>query len=157
MIDQINIVKENTCAVTGHRLLKEDFDKNLLRKVFEYLIENGKDTFLIGMAVGFDTECFKLLEELRKSNNIKIIACIPCPTQSLKFSNIQKKEYERMCLASDQKIILSKEYTPYCMQKRNMFMVDNCSVIVCYLREKRGGTANTINYAKKQGTRIIRI
>ena len=151
------IIKEKTCAVTGHRVLGEDFDDRLLRSVFLTLINMGYNTFLCGMALGFDSVCFKVLEKIREDIDIKIIACIPCKTQSYKYSYKQKKEYERMLSVSDEKIVLSEEYTPYCMQKRNMFMVDNCSVLVSYLRINRGGTFNTMSYAEKTGVKIVRI
>ena len=48
------------------------------------------------MALGFDTVCFQILEEIRKEKDIKIIACVPCSTQAEKFSLEQKKEYDRM-------------------------------------------------------------
>ena len=48
------------------------------------------------MAVGFDTVCFQILEEIRRLLPIKIIACIPCEHQDQKFSFKQQKEYKRM-------------------------------------------------------------
>ena len=154
------IKKENCCAVTGHRVLGGDFDEIKLKKVFEKLIGNGFDTFLIGMAVGFDTACFNVLEDLRKKHgNIRLIACIPCVTQSYKFTVRQKEEYERMLDSADFKVIISKEYTPTCMFKRNMYMVDNSVTVVAYLKKdvSSGGTVNTVKYAQKKGIPIINI
>ena len=131
--------------------------KKKLENEFLSQIKNGINTFLVGMAVGFDAICFQILEKIRLNENIKIIACIPCEEQSKKFSYQQKLEYNRQVNSADDKIILSKEYTPYCMMKRNMFMVDNSSVLVCYLRENKGGTFNTVNYAKTQGLQIIKV
>ena len=78
------IDRKKTCAFTGHRILKEDFDGELLRSVIKQIVEMGYDTFLCGMAIGFDAKCFKILEEIRKERKIKIIACIPCLSQSYK-------------------------------------------------------------------------
>ena len=151
----IDIIKEKTVSVTGHRVLRADFDKNKVKEVFLERIRLGYDTFLIGMAVGFDTVCFQILEEIRKLLPIKIIACIPCLHQDQKFSFTQKREYERMLTSADEKILISKEYTPYCMQKRNMFMVDNSNLLVAYLRESKGGAKNTVEYAKNKNVSII--
>ena len=149
------IEREKAVAFTGHRDLQRDFNKKELEFIIEEYILNGKDTFLIGMAVGFDTVCFKVVEGLKKRyKNIKIIACVPCENQQKNFTYSQKLEYARMIKNADQVIMVSKEYTPYCMQKRNMYMVDNCSVLIAYLRRNSGGTANTVNYAKKQGKTI---
>ena len=51
----------STCAFTGHRLLPEDFDKNLLEEKIEGLIQGGANEFLCGMAVGFDLLCAEIV------------------------------------------------------------------------------------------------
>ena len=149
------IDKIRTCAFTGHRNLKPDFNYTELKKIIKRLINGGFTTFLVGMAVGFDTECFKILKELRTENPVKIVACIPCKQQSAKFSPAQKKEYEEMLSLADFKIYVSEEYTKTCMFKRNMFMVDNCSVLVAYLNQQSGGTFQTVNYAKRKNVQVI--
>lgn len=151
------IDRAKTCAFTGHRNLGADFNKKDLERVIKGLIKGGFTTFLVGMAVGFDTECFKILEKLRETENIKIIACIPCETQDYKFSEKQKEEYKKMLNSADEKIYVSKEYTKTCMFKRNMFMVDSASVLVAYLNSDRGGTFQTVNYAKRKNVNIIMI
>ena len=157
MIDNLNLIKEKTLAVTGHRKLTPDLDIYRLEEIFLSQIENGVDTFLIGMAVGFDAICFQILEKIRDSKDIKLIACIPCENQSKLFTIDQKIEYERQLKSANQKIFISKEYTPYCMMKRNTFMVDNASKLVCFLRENKGGTFNTVKYAEKQNIEIIKV
>ena len=151
------INRTTTCAVTGHRKIEDDLDKNKLEKTFITLVDGGYDTFLIGMALGFDTICFQSLEKLREKKPIKIIACVPCRSQAEKFCAKDKKEYERMLSAADEIRLLSGEYTPYCMMKRNMFMVDNSSLLVAYKRREEGGTAKTVRYAEKRGIKIIEI
>lgn len=151
------IDKAKTCAFTGHRNLGRDFNKTELERVIKGLIKGGFTTFLVGMAVGFDTECFKILENLRKTENIRIIACIPCLNQDYKFTLKQKEEYKNMLNSADEKIYVSEEYSKNCMFKRNMFMVDSASVLVAYLNTDRGGTFQTVNYAKRKNVNIIMI
>ena len=155
------IKKENCCSVTGHRKLGGDFDERKLKKVFKKLIETGYDTFMIGMAVGFDTACFNILEKFRDAEykNIKLIACIPCKGQDYKFSEKQKAEYNRMIESADERIYVSENYTPYCMFKRNAFMVDNSVILVAYLSAgiNGGGTFNTVSYARKKSVPVINI
>ncbi|MBO7344444.1 MAG: DUF1273 family protein [Clostridia bacterium] len=155
MMENIIIDREKAVAFTGHRQLPINFNKKNLEKKIEDYILSGKEIFLIGMAVGFDTLCFQMVEKLKKTyKNIKIIACVPCENQQKSFSFLQKLEYARMLRQADQVIMVSKEYTPYCMQKRNMFMVDNASILLAHLTKKTGGTANTVTYAKKCGISI---
>lgn len=154
---EIFINPAKTCAVTGHRIVDGKFCTEKLKKCFYKLVEGGYDTFLVGMAIGFDTLCFQTLESVRREKNIKIIACIPCETQSAKFNNSQKEEYDRMLNSADGKIMISTEYTPRCMHKRNVFMVDNSSCLIAYINRDFGGTANTVKYAEKKGVMIIRV
>lgn len=151
------IDRAKTCAFTGHRNLGRDFNKTELERVIKGLIKGGFTFFLVGMAVGFDTECFKILETLRKTENIRIIACIPCEGQDYKFSLKQKEEYKKMLNSADEKIYVSKEYTKTCMFKRNMFMVDGASVLVAYLNSDKGGTFQTVNYAKRKNVSVITV
>ncbi len=151
----INIDKNKTICVSGHRKISVPVDRDKLASIFNCYIDKGIDTFLVGMAIGFDTICFQVLEKLREKNNIKIIACIPCLEQDKMFSEAQKKEYKRMIKSADERIILSEKYTPYCMMKRNRFMVDNSSMVLAYLVENKGGTFATIKYAKEKKLEIV--
>ncbi len=144
-----------TCAVTGHRVLPYNFDKERLKKRLEQIVNIGYDTFMVGMALGFDTECFKALEKIRKNKPIKIIACIPCRSQADRFNKIQKAEYERMLASADEKVYVSEEYDSKCMMKRNIYMVDRSSLVYCYLNRNFGGTYNTVKYTQKNGKCVI--
>ena len=153
----MNIIKEKTCAITGHRIIKRDLDLEKLKQTFLKLIESGFDTFLCGMALGFDTLCFKILYSIKRQKNldIKIIACIPCQKQDIGYNESQKIEYQKMLDVADEKIYVSNEYSKTCMMKRNMFMVDNAFCLIAYLNQERGGTKNTVEYAKKSQKPII--
>ena len=149
------INRARTAAVTGHRIMEKGYDKKRLKTVLKSLVSIGYDTFLVGMALGFDTLCFQVLEEIRKESNIKIIACIPCDSQPSRFSEKQKDEYDKMLLSADELVYVSHKYDDSCMKRRNKYMVDNASVVVSYLRRNSGGTFFTVNYAKKQKIKII--
>ncbi len=146
---------KTTCAFSGHRFLPSDFNTENLEKLVYKSINDGFDTFLCGMALGFDTLCFQLLEKIRKTENIKIIACVPCNTQSKYFNQAQKKEYERMLNTADEVIYTSQIYFDGCMKVRNEFMVDSSSRLICYLTHRRGGTFSTVSYARKNQIEIF--
>ncbi len=148
---------EKTCSFSGHRILSSNFDKEELKNVVYGLIARGFDKFLVGMALGFDTECFKILEEIRRENDIKIVACVPCKDQSEFFKKKQKEEYRRMLDSADETIILAENYYEGCMFERNRYMVDNSSVLVAYLNFNRGGTYQTCRYAASLDKEIIYI
>ena len=108
-MSEIFINQARTVAITGHRVLQEDFNVDKLKKLLTELIKKDFNIFLVGMALGFDTVCFQVLEELRKEKDIKIIACIPCLRQDYKFNFKQKQEYERMVNSADEKIVLTEQ------------------------------------------------
>lgn len=154
-MSELLINKAKTACVSGHRALPKNFDEKKLKNAFLTLINDGYDTFLVGMALGFDTICFRLLEQIREQEKIKIVACVPCEEQDKLFNALQKKEYRQMLESADQKIVLSKTYNRQCMQKRNKFMVDNSSIVIAYLSQDFGGTKNTIEYAKVNNVVVV--
>ena len=84
---------KTTCAFTGHRILKKDFSYIYLEEIIDRVIESGYKTFLIGMALGFDTAAFEILLK-KKNKNIDIIACVPCPEQDKYFTLKEKEKYK---------------------------------------------------------------
>ena len=58
---------------------------------------------------------------------------------------------------ADKVVYISQDYTPDCTFQRNRHLVDNSSVCICYLTKHTGGTAYTVNYAKKKGCRVINL
>lgn len=154
-MSEIFINKARTVALTGHRVIGRDFDREQVKELFISLINDGYDTFLDGMAIGFDIECCKILLELRKKFDIRVIGCIPCPTQAEKFNYKQKEEYTNLRAKIDGEVVVSLNYTDTCMKKRNEFMVDNASLLLAYLRRDFGGTANTVNYARKNLVKTV--
>ena len=152
---ELLINPNKTACFTGHRILSSSFNKDKLTKKVLELIKEDYDTFLVGMAIGFDTEAFKVLLEIKKNIPLKIIACIPCLNQQERFNKKQKEEYEFLLSCADDKIVLSKEYTPTCMNKRNKFMVDYSSAVIAHLTRENGGTANTVAYAIKNQKLVI--
>lgn len=149
------MIKEKTCCFSGHRILPLDFDKESFEKLVYKTVNDGFDTFLCGMAIGFDALCFSVLEKVRESYDIKIIACVPCNTQSKFFNKKQKAEYERMISKADSVINVGGEYYDGCMMDRNKFMVDNSSRLICYLNYGHGGTYSTVKYAVEAGAEVI--
>ena len=67
--------------------------------------------------------------------------------------------YDRLMdnIPYDECICLAKTYRKGCFHIRNRYMVDNSCYCICYLTENKGGTAYTVNYAKRQGLKIINI
>lgn len=159
------MIREQTICLTGHRpkSLPWGYDetkescikfKQDLEIIFENAIKCGYKTFLSGMAEGFDMIGTEILLKLKKKHNIQIVAVVPCLGQELKWSAKQQKRYNQILKQCDNKIVLSLQYTPTCMNERNKFMVDNSSVCIACWNGKPSGTMNTISYAKHNNCKI---
>jgi predicted GTPase len=118
------------------------------------LINNGYKTFLVGMAIGFDLKVFEILQT-KKKFNIDVIACVPCKNQDKLWTFKQKEQYKTAIEQADKVVFISEEYFDGCMQKRNMYMVDNSSIVVAYMYAEIGGTKHCVNYAKKKNKNVI--
>lgn len=145
------------CAFTGHRILTDDFDPDVLKNVIKNLAKTGVKKFLCGMAVGFDMEAAKAVLSLKKKYKLELVACLPCEGQSAKFSDKNKELYDGILKECDEIITLAPAYVSGCMQKRDRYLVDNCDVLVCFLRRNSGGTYYTVNYAKRKDKKIIEL
>ena len=148
----------SVCAFTGHRnLAGTDFDEHLLERVVLNLVKNGTTRFLCGMAVGFDMKAALAVLALKGLYDIELVACLPCANQSERFSARNKKLYNEILARCDDIIIMEMEYKNGCMQERDRYLVDNCDVLVSFLRKTSGGTYYTVNYARKQNKKIIEL
>lgn len=149
---------EKTCAFTGHREIKEKIDTEYLSLVMQAFIDEGYDTFISGMAVGFDMLAAEIMIKLKQTNpHIKLVACVPCSGQSRYYSEEEKSKYEEILKHCDKLITVSDHYYTGCMQARDRYMVDNSSLVVAYKRRSSGGTYYTVKYAEKKNKKIYLI
>lgn len=154
-------MREKTCCFTGHRnipLLKRKAVAQRLKDELMALVNNGYQYFGAGGALGFDTLAAQTVLELRKQYpDIKLILVLPCETQTRGWKEKDIEIYEEIKGQADKVVYTSKEYTRGCMHKRNRHLVDNSSICIAYLTEQSGGTAYTVDYARKNGLAVINI
>lgn len=153
MTQQLSLLQNTirVCAFTGHRQLEEDFSLKELKKAIKEVIERGADTFLVGMAIGFDLAAAETVLALkRKYKNVRLVACIPCERQEKNFPAADKKRYAKILKKVDEKIVLAGEYYRGCMQKRDIYMADRADILIAYLKKDKGGTAFTVKYFQKK-------
>jgi len=151
---------EKTCCFTGHRVILENDSKiqKRLESEIKRLINIDVQYFGAGGAVGFDTIAALTVLKLKiEFPQIKLILVLPCKDQTKGWNEKDIKIYNQIRSTADKVVYTSEYYTNNCMFKRNRHLVDNSSVCICYLREKSGGTAYTVNYAKQKGLNIINL
>ena len=154
--------KSVTVCFSGHRILKDPKEEieAKLEAAIRQCIGSGSEVFMTGGAIGFDTLAARMVIKLREEYpHIQLVLALPClaEEQTLKWTTKQKEEYRQIIDQADDVRILSNTYTDTCMLDRNVYMVDNSSRIIYYLRYNRGGTKHTVKYAQRQGIKMISI
>ena len=148
-------MKNKTCCFTGHRQIPAEYLPTLSGKLREILIsyiEKGYTYFGAGGALGFDTLAAQEVLNLRKQyQDIKLILVLPCRDQADRWKKEDQEDYERIKRAADKVVYTSDHYYSGCMHKRNRHLVDCSSLCICYLTNLTGGTAYTVDYARKMG------
>ncbi|MEG1972631.1 MAG: SLOG family protein [Oscillospiraceae bacterium] len=156
----IFLLREYTACFTGHRSLDEDCYalKKKLVKILRQLIKDGIFNFVTGGALGFDTfAALTVLELKNEYPQLTLTVISPFSGQANSFGKIEKMMFEDIKNRSDNFIILRMAYCHGCMHERNKAMVDLSSVCIAYLKREKTGTAQTVQYAQRQGLKVINL
>lgn len=156
----------SSCSFTGHRILSPK-EKNMLvpvlKKEIIYLISNGITEFHCGGALGFDTLAATVVFDLsRQFDNIKLVLELPYESQAEKWNSEDKRKYEFLKSKASEinfhaKNPTSKQQAVDALLKRNRIMIDKSQYCICYYKNKRSGTAYTVNYAKLHDRQITNL
>ena len=164
----MEIIRGKTIAFTGNRNLtshRYEHEPSVRINLFDHLfiilekeyLENGYDTFLCGMALGFDTVAALASLHLReKYKDIRFIAVVPFENQEAKFPEVDKILYANFIAIADSIIVINdKGYSNEAYHERNDFLIANSSKIIAYHNGKlRSGAGSTIRKALAQGVEV---
>lgn len=154
-------LRARTCCFTGHRNLSNEDKLKLavrLRKFIEKQIGAGVVFYGAGGALGFDTLAAQTVLDMKQEYpHLRLILVLPCKDQTRGWRSEDIAVYEDIKRRSEKVVYVSREYTPDCMYRRNRHLVDYSGTCICYLTRSTGGTAYTVDYARKKGLRIINI
>ncbi len=152
-------MNKKTCCFTGHRDIPKwevGILKIKIKKAIVNLIKEGVIYFGAGGARGFDTLAAEAVLELKnKYPDIKLILVLPCLNQTRGWNEKDIVKYNNIIHSADKIRVLSDNYYSGCMHARNRYMVNNSSYCISYCRQTNGGTAYTVDYAIKNGKKII--
>ncbi len=79
---------------------------------------------------------------------------MPFEEQANTWGEFWREKYFTLLEHCDDVITLQPRYTPGCYQRRNRYMVDRSSLLICYYDGKTGGTQSTVAYAEKLGLEV---
>ena len=152
-----------TCCVTGHRPQGFPFPRDPVCETYEQyrkelndrleqLIQNGYTHFITGMAEGADIDFAQCILLKKQSHpNLTLEAALPYPYCPPKHKSLTALEREAILTLCDEIVEVSPYYHNGCMQKRNMYMVDKSDLVLAIWNgTEKGGTWNTIRYARKR-------
>ncbi|HIX89938.1 MAG TPA: DUF1273 domain-containing protein [Candidatus Agathobaculum pullicola] len=149
----------HACCFTGHRDIPPEILPALAAKLEAtvlHLIADGIRHFYAGGALGFDTLAAETMLRLRDQfPQIRLILALPCREQTRGWPAVSVERYEHILRRANEVIYTSEHYTRGCMQRRNRFMVNHSAVCVAYCTRVTGGSAYTLQYARKSGLRIL--
>ncbi len=149
-----------TCAFTGHRNLSEPEPavSARLEALLHQVIARGYQTFLSGMAWGFDLLAAEAVLKLKSQYpHIRLFAVLPCPSQEQTkyWQEGQKRRYHAVLEQACEILTICPAYTSGCLTKRNQFLVQHSTLLIAYQTRSSGGTAATVSYARQMGLWIV--
>lgn len=106
--------------------------------------------------MGFDTLAAQAVLAIKsEAPEVRLILILPCLSQTRGWMERDRQVYEDIKTRADKVVYIAQEYTRDCMFKRNRHLVEYSGVCVCYLTRAGGGTAYTVNYAKRRGLLVF--
>ncbi len=148
-----------TVSFFGHRKIEQICDiKERLDKIIRDIISQ-KDyvTFLVGNNGEFDqlvSSTIKNIADQYGYGNTNLILILPYMKAGYRNNKQNYLEYYddvEICAQS------SDAYFKSAIQIRNKSMVDRSDLVVCCIQHKSGGAYKTVQYAEKQGCKIINV
>lgn len=146
-------------ALTGHRPDKlwgyDTDDVEEYRKVADdlakYCKENGIDTIISGMAVGFDT----IGAQVAIDNGLHLVCAVPFSGQEKMWPQSAQERYKDILSKADEVVIVSDGgYHPSKMHARNQWMIDNADEVYALFDGTPGGTADAMRRVEKAGVPV---
>ena len=149
------------CAFTGHRQIKHSHKlrlRALLARAVRYAYSEGCREFYSGGALGFDLLAGEVVLEMKNEHpDIRLCMLLPCMNQDSKWSDSDRRQYERVVNSADEVICFSPVYYDGCMQVRNRELVTRSDILIAYLGRDRGGTAQTVRMALGRGVSVYNL
>lgn len=155
-------MREHVCCFTGHRpeklLIHERQIKIMLKKEIQSAIAEDFTVFITGMARGVDLWAARLVLDFRRAYpQIKLICAVPYEGFEKKWSQSWQALYHEVLEASDGVKVFYSAFTYAAFEKRNHWMVNHSARVIAVYTGQRGGTYNTIQYAKAQNVQVCMI
>jgi uncharacterized phage-like protein YoqJ len=127
----------------------------ILQNQIEGAVQRGKHIFLHGAMAGWDIFAAEQVIKLKKQNpSIRLITVAPYKTQFFSSAKCWTPDWigraSEVWYRSEIIINLADGYRAGIYHERNRVLVDNSSELVAYWDGGKGGTAYTVQYARRK-------
>lgn len=146
-------------AITGHRPPKVGgyrIPNPVFREIYNQLesalIARGPELVLTGMALGVDQWAARIC----LTHGIPFDAIIPFRGFETRWPSHAQAEFQELCsrAAHVHYVVDTREYRAAYLYRRNAWMVDHSSLLIAVWNGSPGGTANTVEYARRRGKEV---
>lgn len=165
----MELQKDQTVTFTGYRSQEIQHlteDKNLVNvittevyRTVKLFYEQGYNTFLTGGSEGFDLVAANAVLQLKRVNtDIQLVMVAPFIGQEQRYSAVDKMSYRYIWERADATVVLAEAYTDKGQYlRRNDYLVDNSTAMICYYDGLAGNTKYTHDRAQDAGHNSINI
>lgn len=145
-------LRKHRCCFTGHRPeklnLSEEQAAMLLENEIQKAIERQFTTFT-GMAKGVDIIAAEIVLRLREQDSrLKLICALPYPNFGQRWCLEWKGRLQSILNRADEIYPVSPTCSYRSYQQRNEWMCRHADLVIAVFNGKRGGTKNTLEYAR---------
>lgn len=120
--------------------------------------EDGYRCFFSGMAEGFDLLAAEAVIRLRRIHpDAELFAAFPCEASPKGHSPAVCRRIERIMEEVSFTYFVSKEHVYGCELSRNVYMVENSSMLIAYYNGLSRGTGHCFHCAERHGLRIVNL
>lgn len=147
-------LKGQSVAFTGHRAIPVPMQAEVMRRLkaaVSLAYSSGNRRFLCGMAMGFDSLTAEVVLSLKEDlPDIRLVAVVPFSGQACRWNAIERKRYYQFISQADEVIVLSVDYYPGCLLRRNDYLLEHTHQVIAYFDgQPKGGTYYTCKKAKR--------
>ena len=147
-------------CITGHRPATLSAPAAVVRRKHEgplrASVPDGSCVWIPGMARGVDIWAAEIVLKEREQNPaIKLICASPYKGFERSWSSDWQRRYNNIMDSADLVRFICPGYSRACFQIRNEWMVAHSARVIAVYNGEKGGTRNTIEYAKKHGVETI--
>lgn len=153
-------LRKHRCCFTGHRPEKLRITESELAARLEAEIERaiggGYTTFITGMAKGVDVIAAEIVLHLREQDErLKLVCALPHPGFGEHWGGGWTERFHRVLAQADLVRTICPGFSYGSYQARNEWMVRHSALVIAVFNGQRGGTKNTLDFAKRCGVPCV--